>query len=659
MCILMTALFITVVTICYGQASYVPGEIMIQVAPQDSRSEEAALAAITQACHDVHLRSGILLSRRMHIWLFNFTPGVKPDLSVLGEVKACPYVREAQFNHYLKLRELIPDDTYFDDQWAMKNTGQLGGTPDADIDATDAWDYTTGGLTATGDTIVIGIVDNGFDILHEDLDFWKNYEEIPGNGIDDDQNGYVDDFDGWNAILHSGQIYSGQHGTHVAGIAGAIGNNGIGVTGVCWHVKLMPVISPTGLESGVVEAYGYILEMRARYNESNGLHGAFVVATNASFGVDQGNPDDYPLWGAMYDSLGHYGVLSTAATANVDWDIDVVGDVPSGFPSDFLITVTNTTNNDVKFSPAAWGLITIDLGAPGYAIKSTVPNNDYFYNTGTSMSTPHVTGAIALIFAAADAQFIQDYKNNLQEKALEIKNFILQTADVISSLDGLTVSGGRLDVYKAILALKGYPVLKAYPLSLAITLGHNTSGSLMATLTNAGGSPGSYNITMNPQAPWLEIDPVNGSVNPGATEEVTLTFSTTGLQYGYYYTTMTVIEAPYYSVNVPVTLHVTPFVGIAGDPVVGNTGLSCYPNPFTDVTSISFIINRDERVKLEIFNIHGQQLLSLTDLPCQPGEHTFQWDGRDGGGHRVKPGIYLCRLMIETHVFQLKLLKLS
>jgi len=632
---------------------------MIQVVPQDSRSEQAALAAITQACHDVDLRSGILLSRRMHIWLFYFTPGVKPDLFVLREVKACPFVREAQFNHYIKMRELIPDDTYFDEQWAMKNMGQMGGTPDADIDATDAWDFTTGGLTAAGDTIVIGIVDNGFDILHEDLDFWKNYEEIPGNGIDDDQNGYLDDFDGWNAVFHNGQIYSNQHGTHVAGIAGAIGNNGIGVTGVCWHVKLMPVISPASIESGVVEAYGYILEMRARYNESNGLHGAFVVATNASFGVDQGNPDDYPLWGAMYDSLGHYGVLSTGATANADWDIDVVGDVPSGFPSDFLITVTNTTNDDVKFSPAAWGLTTIDLGAPGYVIKSTVPNNDYFYYTGTSMSTPHVTGAIALIFAAADAQFIEDYKNNLQEKALEIKNLILQTADVIPSLDGLTVSGGRLNVYKAILALKGYPVLKAYPLSLMITLGQDTSGNLTSTLTNVGGSPGIYNIVMSPQAPWLEIDPVNGSVNPGAAEEVTLTFSTTGLQNGYYYTTMTIIEAPYYTINVPVTLHVTPFVGIGENRKNDDMLLSCYPNPFADVTSIRFTMATAGMVSIKLFDIHGKEIRNLIERTFQKGDHTLEWNGCDGERHRVKPGIYLCQIRIDNHISFLKIISID
>src|SRR5690606_9496705 len=144
----------------------------------------------------------------------------------------------------------------------------------------------------------------------------KNTDETPNNGIDDDNNGYVDDYDGWNAYNSTGNIPSANHGTHVAGIAGAIGNNEIGISGVNWNVKTMPIAGSSGNEATVVEAYAYALEMRARYNETDGDEGAFIVVTNTSFGVDMGDPTNFPIWCSMYDELGEVGILSCAATAN-------------------------------------------------------------------------------------------------------------------------------------------------------------------------------------------------------------------------------------------------------------------------------------------------------------------------------------------------------
>src|SRR5690606_20623526 len=243
-------------------------------------------------------------------------------------------------------RSSEPDDPQFGQMWGLHNTGQTGGTEDADVDAPEAWDLTRGGTSAHGDDIVVAIVDSGFDLNHPDIPYWKNEAEIPGNGIDDDGNGYVDDYDGWNAYTSTGNITSNYHGTHVAGTAAARGDNGTGVVGVNWGAKVMPIQGSSSSEATVIEAYGYALELRATYDETGGEQGAFVVATNASFGVDAANPANYPIWCGFYDDLGAYGILSAGATANANWNIDTMGDVPTACPSDYMVAVTNTTHND-------------------------------------------------------------------------------------------------------------------------------------------------------------------------------------------------------------------------------------------------------------------------------------------------------------------------
>ena len=437
----------------YGE-SYVPGQIIVQLKPKYT-NEENILNSLCPDFKNIELKPVKLLTGRMNIWLFEFTYGKIPDDEVLSLIKNHNLIKEAQFNHYVQERSTYPDDPLFDDQWALENTGQTGGLPDADIDAPEAWDINTGGVTALGDTIVLAIVDSGNYLNHEDLNFWKNIHEIPNNGIDDDGNGYIDDYDGWNAGHSNGNILTGSHGTHVSGIAGATGNNNTGVSGVNWNAKIMPIIgyvSPL-TEAEVVEAYGYVLEMRASYNETDGEFGAFVVATNASFGVNYGNPANYPLWCAMYDTLGYVGVLSTGATMNINVNVDETGDMPTACDSDYLITVTNTTHNDLKNSSAAYGPTTIDLGAPGTAIKSTDLSNTYTYKTGTSMATPQVTGAIGLLFSAAPVSFLEQYEQNPSEVALLIKQYILDGVDPLEDLDGITVSGGRLNIFNSLLLL--------------------------------------------------------------------------------------------------------------------------------------------------------------------------------------------------------------
>ena len=384
-----------------------------------------------------------LLSQRLNIWLFETNDRAESHEAKMERLSKNPDVRVIQNNHTnIYLRESIPNDPYYYQQWAP-----------AIMQLPLAWEmFTTGGVTAMGDTIVVAVIDGGAYLNHEDLSFWKNARETPNNGVDDDGNGYVDDYDGWNAYSHNGSVISNNHGTHVSGIIGAVGNNATGVSGVNWNVKIMPVSGSSGNESVVVEAYSYVLEMRARYNETNGAEGAFVVATNSSFGVDYGKPQNYPIWCAMYDEMGNVGILSCGAGPNLNVNVDVVGDVPSTCPGDYLIGVTNTTSADVKYNSAGYGINNIDIGAPGTSIYSTIPNG-YGNMTGTSMATPQVTGTIALMYAAMTEELILACKEDPANFCLSVRESLFEGADHLASLEGLVADARRLNAFGAIESL--------------------------------------------------------------------------------------------------------------------------------------------------------------------------------------------------------------
>ena len=212
----------------------------------------------------------------------------------------------------------------------------------------------------------------------------------------------------------------------------------------------MPVCGSTSYESVAVEAYAYVLEMRALYNETNGAKGAFVVATNSSFGVDYGDPEDYPIWCSMYDELGNVGILSCAAGPNMNVNVDVVGDIPSTCPGNFLIGITNTTSTDVKNSGAGYGIENIDIGAPGTSIFSTLPDNTYGNLTGTSMATPQVSGTIALMYAAMPEAMMQVCKSDPANFCLSVRQSLFDGADHLASLNGLVAEARRLNAYGAI-----------------------------------------------------------------------------------------------------------------------------------------------------------------------------------------------------------------
>lgn len=387
------------------------------------------------------------LSKTANINLIGYDTLTVNALKLLEEIKKDPQVEYACFDISVETRGDMPDDPNLASQWGLFTIG-----------TEKVWELTKGGVSALGDTIVVAILDTGFDINHEDLkgNIWINKGEKAGDNIDNDQNGYVDDITGWNFINQNATHIADDHGSSVAGIIGAKGNNGKGISGMNWHVKLM--VFETRLVSDIIAAYDYIIEQRERYNRTKGKQGAFVVTTNASFGVNKIKCADQPLWGEMYDRLGAAGILSAAGAANNPWNVDEVGDMPTTCKSDYLMTVLNTNPKDERYAGSAFGAVSIDMGAPGQNSFSTRKNNEYGAFHGNSAAAPHLAGAIALLYSIPRQKLAEDAMAFPAQTAMKIRNLLLNNVDKVPSLVSLTSTGGRLNVFSSMLKL-----LEIYP----------------------------------------------------------------------------------------------------------------------------------------------------------------------------------------------------
>ncbi len=479
---------------------HVPGEFIVELQPSVSVGQfQQAFDRLASSTHQVLP----ICQVPSEYWLVTFDPAVEHEYKLLDQVRQLPQVRMAQLNHLLTDR-LLPNDPQFGDQWHFYNSIYS----EFDLDAAQAWDITTGGLTyAGGDTIVVCVIDEGMETGHEDLNgnIWFNFEEIPNNGIDDDGNGYIDDYRGWNVVSQNDVLDNGPnpgwHGTPVAGVIGATGNNDIGVSGANWQVKVMTVVRGI-TEAQTIAAYSYPYLMRKRYNETNGELGAFVVATNTSWGIDFGQPEDAPLWCSFYDSLGTVGILNVAATINGNFNVDQVGDLPTSCPSDFLISVTNLTSTDQKHPNAGFGLINIDLGAYGTDIWTTKKNNSYGSFTGTSAAAPMVSGAVALLYAAPCPDISWYAKNDPANAALLVKSYILNGTTSLPNLEGITVSGGKLNLHTGLTQLMDDCAFTA-----CFPPGQISVGNIENTSVQINGLPAPNNITTS-----LRYRPVGATI---------------------------------------------------------------------------------------------------------------------------------------------------
>ena len=484
---------------------YVPNELLVQYSAQAVVGQRNLAIVGTGASVAETIHTKAMQASGMGV-LERVTLGAGTDMeAAMQAIKKNPNVLYVEPN-YIYRPSVVSNDTYYTNGslWGMysndtpsavgpANTTNLFGNQ-----AEKAWNENLIGNA----NIVVGIIDEGVQFSHPDLvdNMWLNPFEVAGDGIDNDGNGYIDDLRGWDFVSNDNSVFdAGQdaHGTHVAGTIGGTGGNGTGVVGVNWDITMISLkfLGPTGgSTANAVKALDYVTDLKNR-------HGINIVATNNSWG---GGGYSQSLHNAIIRSAKK-DILFVAAAGNSTSNNDTTASYPSNYNTtvgtstetaasyDSVIAVASITSTGAISGFSSYGATTVDIGAPGSGIWSTVPTNGYASYNGTSMATPHVTGAVALYASTKPAG----------TSAASIRQAILQSATPTASLAGKTVTGGRLNVYEAVRTRSSIDVSAPSPSATTTEAG----GSISFTV-KLGSAP-----TANVTIPVSSSDTTEGSVS--------------------------------------------------------------------------------------------------------------------------------------------------
>jgi len=503
------------------------------------------------------VEKGLGLQKIKHLRLINASvfkvPAGETAAGLVKRLSSDPSVEYAELD-FLQYADVIPNDTRFSELWGLNNTGQTGGTADADIDAPEAWNLATG-----SSNVVVGVIDTGVDYNHTDLNdnIWANAGEIPGDNIDNDGNGYKDDVHGINSITGSGNPMDDNspvyHGTHCAGTIGAEGNNSAGVAGVCWTVKIMALkflgSNGSGYTSDAVECIQYAVDMGADILSNSWGGGSYLQSLRDAI-----------------EAAKNAGILFVAAAGNDGTNNDITPHYPSNYDNENIIAVAATDHNDLRAiftnGSSNYGPTTVDVAAPGKSILSCMAGNGFQYLSGTSMATPHVAGLAALLKSYNPAWNWSD-----------IKSRILAGVDPLSSLSGLILTGGRINAYNSLTGTNQPHILSIVPdLSLV-------GEEVKITGSGFGASQGAGYVEFNggAQAPvvsWGNTE-IDVTVPEGAQTGLVYVFDDNGISSnGVNFT----LDTPYYTE----TQIANAFVG-AGTPLnlKGDGLIMRYPLPIS------------------------------------------------------------------------------
>lgn len=425
--------------------------------------------------------------------------------NALDTASKLPYVEYAQRNNVYVLAN-TPNDPDYGSLWGMNQVN------DIDIDAPEAWDITTG-----SSSVVVGVIDSGVDYNHVDLagNMWTNPGEIAGNGVDDDANGFVDDVYGWDFVNNDSNPAPaggscGGHGTHVAGTIGAVGNNNTGVVGVNWNVNIAAL-------KVFEDLFGFFCT-----TSDSALVGAI------QYSGDMGIPVTNNSWGggsasaAIENAIDAAGNLFVAAAGNggadgVGDNNDTTPNYPSNYPLANILAVAASQSDGTRASFSNFGSTTVDLAAPGAAILSTLPGNTYGSYSGTSMATPHVAGAAALLLSADPTLSVADLKQLLM--------------DGTDPSPIQTVTNGHLNVFNSLqlMGSGGATVIAGTTPLNGTTPAPGDTIDWESSLTNTGGSATSADITIKlvraGKPDIILAGPKTVSLNAGETKARTMSFT--------------------------------------------------------------------------------------------------------------------------------------